>query len=101
MRKRRADPAPDDGLVGFRCGPVEPWVVEANSHAHMAGFDTLPRSVRDAINYAETPEEGALPARDLAGPGGPFFQMVNEAPIVELMVEQEIKRMMAERGSIA
>lgn len=61
----------DDGLVGYRGGAYSAWFVEENSRVHMDGFDGLPSKLRDAINYAPTPETGALPTRDLVKHGGP------------------------------
>jgi hypothetical protein len=54
-------PPEDDGLVLIR--GVE--YAEANAQLHMDGFDDLPKAGRDRINYAETPETGALPTRQL------------------------------------
>lgn len=67
-RRRRGpppEPLPDDGLVSYHGGLYEPGFVEFNSDVHMDGFDELPKAIRDAINYAPTPEEGARPTRML------------------------------------
>jgi hypothetical protein len=60
MRRKRPTRMPDDGLVGWRGKqPTFPWVVQHNSASIMYGFDGLPKTVRDLLNYAETPEGGA------------------------------------------
>lgn len=65
MRRRRVEPRPDDGLIGFRQNTRVPAeIVEMNSRLIMADFDELPRQLRNLINYAETPEEGAQPVRE-------------------------------------
>lgn len=45
---------------------MPPEWVEWNAAVHMQGFDDLPKALRDRINYAESPQEGARPALDLA-----------------------------------
>jgi hypothetical protein len=59
-------PVPDDdGKVVIRGHLVDVSFAEWNAQYHMEGFDELPKAARDRINYAPTPEEGALPTRDL------------------------------------
>ena len=71
MRRRKLrgtplPPEPEDGLQSYHGGLYPPEFIERNSRAHMSGFDILPKSIRDQINYAETPELGALPTQQLA-----------------------------------
>jgi hypothetical protein len=67
--RRRIELPPDDGAVRLGGDLVDPERAAFNARYHMAGFDDLPKWIRDKINYAETPEAGALPTCDLAGNG--------------------------------
>jgi hypothetical protein len=71
-RNRRLPEIEDDGLVGFRTGPEHPEVVQINSVWIMEGFDELPKALRDAINYAPTPELGAKATYQLMASDGPY-----------------------------
>lgn len=55
----------DDGNVMIRGHLVPPYWAEWNAQQHMDGFDELPKKLRDQINYADTPEEGARPTKEL------------------------------------
>lgn len=73
--RRRVRPLPpieDDGPILIQGHIVTPEWMRWNAEQHLTGFDDLPKTLRDKINYAETPERGALPTRVLVGRGGPF-----------------------------
>ena len=70
---RRLPPGPPllviEDVVHLRGFDFPLWFVETNARQIMAGFDELPKKLRDQINYAPTPELGARAVSQLVAEG--------------------------------
>lgn len=104
MRRRRrfASEPEDDGYVGYHQGKATIGFVEWNSREHLRGFDELHPRLREAINYATSPEEGALPVAvligmDETGKPGPWADAARYGDVFWQMMDEEISKI---RGKV-